>query len=58
MSQDCLSFLEVVGDWDLLHVWICLVVAIYVGEDFQGLSWDTILSGLRKSKESIISSAR
>ena len=37
MLQKHLSLLEVVRDWDPLHVWTCLVVAMCVGADFQGL---------------------
>lgn len=37
MLQECLSFLEVVGDWDPLRVWICLVMVLCVDKDFQGL---------------------
>lgn len=52
MSQDYISLLGAVRAWDPLHAWICLVVAVCVGEDFQGLGWGMILGALRKRRDS------
>lgn len=43
MLQEHLPLLEVVWDWDPLHVWTCLVVAMCVGGDFQGLGLRVVL---------------
>lgn len=58
MSQDCVSLLGAVRAWDPLRAWICLVVAVCGGEDFQGLGWGGDTRCLEEEKGFMISLAK